>query len=140
RATRGLLEAGHLLEGERLVEGEDVLGGGVLQQRVLAHRLLVGPTGQQLDGHELLVTGPLRAPHGGGATAADAPGEAVAGDLRRDLVHAHPRWPSRRGGAPGCPQARRRVHHMRFEALGFAPDTVDYLTAWEYQKKVHAAV
>ncbi len=29
---------------------------------------------------------------------------------------------------------------MRFEELGFAPDTVDYLTAWEHQKKVHAAV
>lgn len=29
---------------------------------------------------------------------------------------------------------------MRFEELGFAPDTVDYLTAWEHQKRVHAAV
>ena len=29
---------------------------------------------------------------------------------------------------------------MRFEELGFAPDTVDYLTAWEHQKLVHAAV
>ena len=29
---------------------------------------------------------------------------------------------------------------MRFEELGFAPDTVDYLTAWEHQKQVHAAV
>ncbi|WP_370892303.1 lipoyl(octanoyl) transferase LipB [Janibacter sp. GXQ6167] len=29
---------------------------------------------------------------------------------------------------------------MRFEHLGFAPDTVDYLRAWDLQKEVHARV
>jgi lipoyl(octanoyl) transferase len=29
---------------------------------------------------------------------------------------------------------------MRFEHLGFAPDFVDYLTAWDHQRAVHAAV
>lgn len=29
---------------------------------------------------------------------------------------------------------------MRFEHLGFAPDYVDYLAAWERQREVHAAV
>lgn len=29
---------------------------------------------------------------------------------------------------------------MRFEHLGFAPNFVDYETAWAYQRKVHAAV
>lgn len=29
---------------------------------------------------------------------------------------------------------------MRFEHLGFAPDTVDYLTAWAHQRQVHAEV
>lgn len=29
---------------------------------------------------------------------------------------------------------------MRFEHLGFAPDYVDYLQAWEHQKNVHAQV
>ena len=29
---------------------------------------------------------------------------------------------------------------MRFEHLGFAPNFVDYETAWAYQREVHAAV
>lgn len=29
---------------------------------------------------------------------------------------------------------------MRFEHLGFAPDYVDYVQAWEHQREVHAAV
>jgi lipoyl(octanoyl) transferase len=29
---------------------------------------------------------------------------------------------------------------MRFEHLGFVPDTVDYLAGWEHQREVHAAV
>jgi len=29
---------------------------------------------------------------------------------------------------------------MRFEHVGFAPDFVDYATAWEHQREVHAAV
>ena len=29
---------------------------------------------------------------------------------------------------------------MRFEHLGFAPDFVDYNTAWDHQREVHAAV
>jgi lipoyl(octanoyl) transferase len=29
---------------------------------------------------------------------------------------------------------------MRFEHLGFAPDTVDYLAGWDHQREVHAAV
>ena len=29
---------------------------------------------------------------------------------------------------------------MRFEHLGYAPETVDYLDAWDEQKRVHAAV
>lgn len=29
---------------------------------------------------------------------------------------------------------------MRFEQLGFAPDTVDYVTAWDHQRQVHAGV
>ena len=29
---------------------------------------------------------------------------------------------------------------MRFEHLGFAPDFVDYMAAWDHQREVHAAV
>ena len=29
---------------------------------------------------------------------------------------------------------------MRFEHLGFAPDYVDYLQAWDHQRAVHAQV
>jgi len=43
-------------------------------------------------------------------------------------------------GAPDGRGAAAYPVAMRFEHLGFAPDLVDYLAAWDHQRQVHAAV
>ncbi len=132
-----------------LVEADQVVVDRMLKQGVLLHGPVLDRIAQDLDRDGDIIGEAPGTPHRRGSPFAQPASDPIAHDPRRGtppllLVH-HLTVTGRLSDRSElstmtqvtCAGYRRL---MRFEHLGFAPDTVDYLRAWDLQKEVHARV